>query len=337
MKLNKKIAVPILSTAMGLSLIGGVGGAVAWYQYNSRVTASFVGSSVADSTVLQIGKKVNNEIVWGRNVDFGVDNKLTPVTFGKLINNDDVTDGLPNQAYGYPEAGARSYADWTKVAANKGYVQFTIYLRAFDIISANDEDGVLDGRKLAARDIFISELQLNEVTSGKDVSEALRMHISVKNQKKNFLISEQKVEDLKLYGNLDLDGINGYDKEYEDLYVWEQTGSNDPIMYGVENDKQSTLGIDDGNSGSDIVVERDANGYMPKSGDADYSKKICTTSDTLATEVTITVWLEGWAALGEDDDANGKNPAVWNSLDTADSTLQVGLKFDCGRKRTSFN
>lgn len=332
MKLNKKIAVPILSTAMGLSLIGGVGGAVAWYQYNSRVTASFVGSSVADSTVLQIGKKVGNEIVWGRNVDFGVENKLTPVTFGSLINSATVTNGLPEQAYGYPEAGARSYeADWTKVDPNKGYVQFTVYLRAYDIVSANDDDGVSDGKKMAERDIFISELQMNETTSGKDVSGALRMHISVKNQKQNFIISESAVTDLPLFGNLDLDGVNGFDTENEDEYVWNQAAQDKLITYGVKDTLQSTQGI------NDIVVARDANGYMPASTDSKYDRKICTTSDSVATEVTITVWLEGWAALGENDMDNGKNPAIWNSLDTAGSTLQVGLKFDCGRKRTSFN
>ena len=342
MKLNKKIAVPILSTAMGLSLIGGVGGAVAWYQYNSRVTASFVGSSVADSTVLQIGQKVDvgaqtEHIEWGRNVNFGVDNKLTPVTFGSLVNTSTVTDGLKNQAYGYPEAGATSYENgWTKVAANKGYVQFKVYLRAYDITSTEET-----GKKLAAKDVFLSDLTINRVIPDqdprnpllitKDITDAVRVHIAVKDGD-NFMISKTKIEgeELPLFGNMDLDGVNGFDTVHESKYVWDQTGQNSLITYGNGGDYQVTRGIED------IVVARNSEtGYMPKSGETNYDKKILTTSANDVTEVTVTVWLEGWALLG--DASATQSAAVWNAYQTADFGIQVGMQFDCGRARTSFN
>ena len=51
MKVNKKLIVPFLSSVIGLSIAGGLGGAFAWYQYNTQVSVSFVGSSVADSSV----------------------------------------------------------------------------------------------------------------------------------------------------------------------------------------------------------------------------------------------------------------------------------------------
>lgn len=323
MKLNKKIAVPILSTAMGLSLIGGVGGAVAWYQYNSRVTASFVGSSVADSTVLQIGKWVGDQntgsIQWGRNVDFGQSNKLVPVTFGALLDN----DSLPNKAYGYPEAGVAPFTSWTEVAANDGYVQFKVYLRAYDITNTD-----ASGKKQAARDVFLSDLTLNEVipnnTQPRKAGDALMMHIAVKDGD-NFLISKNGGS-ISLSGNLDLDGINGDDLKDENEYVWNQTGSNEKVKYGYDDNDTHTL---TSVAKSNIVVARDQQtGFMPKSGDSDYSKKICTTSATELTEITVTVWLEGWALLGGNNDS-----AIWNAYDTAGSDLQLGLTFDCGRKR----
>ena len=70
--MNKKIIIPLFSTIAGLSLIGGTSGAVAWYQYNTRVTTSFVGTSVADSGILQIGYKANSTspISWGRDKQY---------------------------------------------------------------------------------------------------------------------------------------------------------------------------------------------------------------------------------------------------------------------------
>ena len=119
MKMNKKIIIPLFSTIAGLSLIGGTSGAVAWYQYNTRVTTSFVGTSVADSGVLQIGYKAegSSSIAWGRdNYETGStnDNKLEPVTFGALGTG----NALPSTAYANPEAGKGLYSQW--VAATKG-------------------------------------------------------------------------------------------------------------------------------------------------------------------------------------------------------------------------
>ena len=72
MKINKKLFVPFLSSVIGLSIAGGLGGAFAWYQYSSQVTTSFIGSSVADTSILQIGHLEENqtthldEMKWGR-------------------------------------------------------------------------------------------------------------------------------------------------------------------------------------------------------------------------------------------------------------------------------
>ena len=152
MKFNKKILIPLISTAMGLSVIGGIAGAFAWYQYNSKVNISFVGASVADVGVLQLGQKekmvdengdpvmddpvspaVQKETsVWGREFTKEKTDHLIPVTFGAcekredpvLDENGDPTGDtvdhyiLPNKAYSYPEAGSHIWPNRAAVRAS---------------------------------------------------------------------------------------------------------------------------------------------------------------------------------------------------------------------------
>lgn len=310
MKFNKKIAVPFLSTAMGLSLIGGVGGAVAWYQYNSRVTASFIGTSVADSTVLQIGTKDGeNPIQWGRDVVSGTanENKLAPVTFGEVLPN----NVLPSTAYAYPEAGRGAYTSgWQVAQVGKEYVQFTVYLRAMvpDATNAN-------GYKQAVKDVYLSEIVLEDATTGKSVSDALRVHLGVDGGT-NRLISKTAVTDLELSGKLDLDQDGSDDKAGG--YAWE-TGRDADVIYGNDGDTQTTVGI------SDVVQARDSDGYMPSTAN---DKLICKTKADGEQKITITVWLEGWHQLNSGtSDSN-----IWNPNKTAAAAVHVGLKFDIGRQ-----
>lgn len=319
MKFNKKIAVPVLSTVMSLSLIGGVSGAVAWYQYNSRVSASFVGSSVANTSVLQIGTDGQNGIEWGRDKVFGTtanDNKLLPVTFGQMAAN----NVLPADAYHTPEAGAGDYgAGWEHATAGVEYVQFKMYLRAY----ASDATEAT-GYKQVAKDVYLSEIVLEDAAgSTADVSEALRVHIAVKNGS-NFLISENKVTNLNLYGPLNLDMAEGDDTLGG--YAWENEGHrDDELTYGHDQDVQNTLGI------ADIVQEADNNGYMPETAN---NKRICQTPTTGETEITVTVWLEGWHKFGTGNAAS----AIWNPFERAGTTddpaaVHVGLRFDTGKAR----
>lgn len=320
MKLNKKILVPVLSTVMGLSLIGGVSGAVAWYQYNSRVTASFVGSSVVNTSVLQIGTMEGSDIEWGRDKVFGTtanDNKLLPVTFGAMEDD----GSLPAHAYHTPEAGAADYdSGWEQATAGVEYVQFTVYLRAY-ASDASEESGY----KQVKKDVYLSDIILEDATSGKDVSSALRIHIDVKDGSK-FLISENKVTNLQLYGGLDLDKDSDGANDTVGGWAWENAQTRDEeIVYGHEGDLQNTLGI------SDIKQDRDADGYMPATAN---SKRILETPESGEAEVTITVWLEGWHKFGTGNAAS----AIWNPHQTAGTAqapaaIHVGLKFDTGKNR----
>lgn len=344
MKTSKKIIIPFFSTVVGLSMAAGIGGAFAWYQYNSQATASFVGSSVADTGVLQIGWKALEDddndpttpdvevMHWGR--DFykrGNLAKMVPVTFGKMetLNpglNTEKTLVLPQNAYAYPEAGAGSgYSNWEPAVVNEDYAQFEIYLRA--LVPDTSEPS---GYALAARNVFLSDYILESVENDKVAEEALRIHIGFEDGQ-NLLISKNEYTEqapLDLHGQLDLDANGQPDTYHETPFSPLPAGVNDgdPIEYGVEDDTQVTTAIDD------LKVERDpSTGKMPTSG-ADFDKKIITTSASEPVKMTVTIWLEGWEYLktGEDAQSQDVKSQVWNPEYSAETDVQVGLQFDTG-------
>ena len=325
MKTSKKIIIPFFSTVVGLSMAAGVGGAFAWYQYNSQVTASFVGTSVADNGVLQIGHLVmeNNQSVmkWGRDFYGQADlAKMVPVTFGKMGAN----NALPDQAYAYPEAGCGAgYSKWAEATENVEYATFDIYFRS---LVPSDTDP--SGYEQSARNVFISDAVLESVVDDKVAEEAIRIHLAVEGGK-NFLLSKNEHKGqtaLNLFGELDLDNNEQPDTYHDTVFEELPTGVNDgdPMIYGVDGDKQETVAVDD-------MKTARVNGKMPTSGDEFTNKKILTTSATQAVKVTVTIWLEGWEYL-DVDDQNTKSQ-VWNPEYSADTDVQVGLQFDSGEFR----
>ena len=180
MKKNK-IIIPLLATVAGVSIVGGISGAVAWYQYNTRANASFVGSSVAESGVLQISRDGS---AWGRDAyykqdDPGFVQSFSPVTFGytKQVNPGDpkvikANEVLPDNdpvgddtiAFAYPEAGHGSYSEWTKVQPGKEFIQYTIYLKALEV---NNLPDAADPMKASSKDVFLSSVILDALRHAK--------------------------------------------------------------------------------------------------------------------------------------------------------------------------
>ena len=109
MKISKKVLIPVFATAMGLSVIGGVSGAVAWYQYNTKVSTSWVGVTSADGGVLQIKKSTDTS--WNSYADFGdaTEAKLHPITFGALTATSSLEGVTPKK---HPQAGVTNPANW---------------------------------------------------------------------------------------------------------------------------------------------------------------------------------------------------------------------------------
>ena len=336
MKLNKKLIVPFLSTVAGLSIAGGLGGAFAWYQYNTQVTTSFVGTSVADSSILQIGHlDGNSNMVWGK--DFypyasGQKQNMIPVTFGQLVT-DSVSgkeDCLGPKAYGYPEAGVSGgtissthpgYSNWAVIEPNKGFVRFDLYLKCLDASGAR-----------TVQKVYMSDLLIDaaaEATGNKDITKAVRIHLDVEDGT-NRIISKEAVSGMELFGELDLDGVGGNDKTggYLDANgVWV---NGQTITYGRIGDTQDTIGV------SDIVATRGADG---KYGTDQISKLICTTKSNADVKITVTAWLEGWTFLTTEvdtstDPATVSTSPVWNPDYSAGVSIRFGMTFDTGVVRT---
>ena len=171
--MNKKFIIPLFATVVGLSVVGGISGAVAWYQFNTRVNASFVGTSVADSGVLQISSQ--QDTGYGRdvyNTNSKNDNKLTPVTFGYGDTTNGRGASLPNKAYCYPEAGEKDMEKWTEARKDYEYIQFDLYLKAQQISGNTTTD--------AAVNVYLSEMFLESQDALKpDIAKALRVPLAV--------------------------------------------------------------------------------------------------------------------------------------------------------------
>ncbi len=324
MKMNKKLVVPFLSSVIGLSIAGGLGGAFAWYQFNSQVRTGFIGTSVADTGLLQIGyDDGSGHIIWGRD-RFLPNTSLKPVTFGEL--NSDGT--LKTHAYGYPESGKQNGNDyttgWTEIQNGSGFYQYDIYLRALkaDPEALGDAtNNINPGYKLVAQDVYMSQLTLEDSNGGADalIVDAVRVHLNVKDGRKD-LLSKNEIsasEPLNLYGQLDLDGDGQADK-YE-AFPWE-SNYDQVLTYGINGETQVTK------AASSLVQARDSEGKMPATPN---EKLICTTkTGTEMTKITITVWLEGWALLKYGNTDAKSN--IWNPHMNAGMDVRVGMIFDVG-------
>lgn len=298
MKINKKLLIPVFATAMGLSVLGGISGAVAWYQYNTKVSASYMGITTADGGVLQISK---NGTVWDRDIYFGGnDSKLHPVTFGDLGSSLE----LPLQAHKHPEAGHADPAEWDVATEGTDYYQFNMYIKALKL-----EDGEY---KQKAVNVFLEDFVLEAVTENKTaVGSALRVHLDIAGGAK-YLISPTAItgEACPLVGKLDLDKSGDIDKVGG--YQWEENYNQD-LIYGVPAAEdpatykpyQVTTGADSLISNSTALFTTDANDLV---------------------RITITIWLEGWHQI--------ESSSIWDSTRDSGSTVHFGLKL--GTPKSSF-
>lgn len=356
--MNKKLVVPFLATIIGLSIAGGLGGAFAWYQFNAEVRTGFIGSSVAEAGVLQIGHVENvggqDTIVWGNDYfvksdDVNNPKPLIPVTFGQILYGQNIPDNRDLSgnllAYGYPEAGAQTNAGysqgWQEMVVNTdkgGFYQYDIYLRAKE-----DDKNKPDGYALSSQAVYLSSVTLEDVTGNNNVADAIRVHLAVYDDHdvnvKNVLISKKehskdKTTGLKVFGELDLDDIVGADTL--DLDWWEDH-YGETCIYGIpDNYQETTQAYDDTDNGiTGIVQPRLDGGLMPEPtpGSVAEQKCICKTvangTDEQMIRITVTVWLEGWETLNSTGAAYEK--PVWNPKNTDAHEVRVGLVFDIGR------
>ena len=307
MKISKKVLIPVFASAMGLAVIGGVSGSVAWYQYNSKVTTNFVGVSVEDKGVLQISEDGS---AWTRSIDkTGNPDKmeLKPVTFGATA------DGMEGKdAWMYPEAGAGigyygadsehpNNPHWESATAGTDFVQFDLYFNAYE--NDSSETG---GKKYVQKSVHISDSFircLNSTSGAVDTDhiadQAMRIQIDVDGGS-SFIIAKAAAN-TNLYGGLDLDGTGNNDSYHNNPFITLPTGAvvGEEIVYGVDGETQAATAI------STYAV-----------GGTELFK---TSGTATPVKVTVTMWLEGWAMLN--------SSAIWAADKTAGCDVQVALEF----------
>ena len=296
MKLSKKIIVSTLSTTMALGFVAALSGTVAWYQFNTRVSTTIIGTNVADTGVLQIS---TDEVNWGRDLITKdlispanpSDVQFTPVTFGKL----NADGSLPAQAYMKPEASkngevgylnAGKYGSvYEQATRNKEYIQYTVYIQALEAKST--------GMERVAKDVYLSDITLDD-NMGNTLIKGMRIHLSIDDgvETKNLLLAKQEVKDLALSGVLDVDGNQVAD--HVGGPEWADNRDN-VVFYGNNGDRQDAEAIADW-----VVADRnDLNSLNANMA----GKKLFTTSTSGSVEVTVTLWVEGWDTnIGTEDD-----------------------------------
>ena len=288
--LGTKITVASLASLMSMAMVGGIAGTVAWYQFNTRVTATVIGTNVSNTGVLQISKDgaewtrdlITEDLIGAR------DNALiTPVTFGQL----NADGSLPAQAYKAPDASENAYVanvddlgSYAKVyqQADKDldYIQYDVFLRT---MAATD-----GGLEQVSLPVFLSDILLEDI--GGEITKGLRVHLAVDEDNddsadKFVFLSKDGVEHLALSGLLDLDA----DGKADVKGGYEGNANRDKVVvYGNDGEYQKAQSI------ADVKASRDANGDIDPWALGNIDKIICHTQVANPVKVTVTIWFEGW-------------------------------------------
>ncbi len=304
MKISKKLVVSSLSTAAALSFVAALSGTLAWFQYNTRVSTTIIGTGVAETGALQISADQTNwkrdlvtEDLIGEHID------LKPVTFGAM----NLDGSMPAKAYMKPDASENwkendsdytvndhtpgSYADvYQEATVNEDYIQYSVYIRALQV------DNVAGGEKQVVKDVYLSNILFADIDG--EIASGLRAHLAIDSDgngdaDKFYLISKNEVKNLKLSGVLDLDGNDKADKQEGP----EWNASRDKmVIYGNDGEFQNTIAADD------LKVTRVNNSIDGKNPE-NMKKKLFTTLADKNVKVTVTLWLEGWdTSIGEGKD-----------------------------------
>lgn len=325
----RKLVISSLTLLSAFTLAGSISGTVAWYQYSTRATVAYTGTSAHCSKLLQLS--VDDGTTWDTDInDADLPSvSFAPVTSGGQEKDKDLSlkqkQGYSSYLYGSPTRGVGAYENWY-LADSSTYSRFELLIKVKDI------DGQANETNLA-NDVYLTDLTIQDANnSGLDLSNAIRVHISSEYEDggeaktQNFLFAKED-EELAVGGFLDLvgDGKNdlaGYEWErqtcvygggtlvpatYDDEgnQLTEESCTNIPYQYSYKADDDTIIASE---------VDNEIVGGTP----------IGTTSATTGEylKVTVTIWLEGWAVL--------KEGLLNNDSTTWDPATYIGQQFNVG-------
>lgn len=288
MKFNKRLIVSSLASAMGLSLVGAISGTVAWYQYSTRSTLAFVGTSVKNGANLEMklgtgeGEfksdiKSSDVSTYLAGLTTAQNTNLSPITTGALAKN----AALPANFYTNPSYKDFEYAKWGVADAHE-YVQFDITLR-YKAVEDGTEVAVGTGRnkKVWLNDALFQQ-DAGDTTHG-DLSRALRVHLHTTTAE---MTVSKNGGSVNVFGQLDLNN----DGVLDGTATWSEFQDNTATNYGADTGIQTAYKIGDTGAGN-VVEPTNTNGVL--SG----GTVLGTTDDNGELVVTVTIWLEGWQPL----------------------------------------
>ena len=258
-----KIVVPTLAIAIGAAIVGSISGTVAWYQYSTRASTAYLGTSVGASGNLQLRikgqQKWVSDLSWGDVETWLLNNNkgqaVEPITAGGV----DKDAALPEHFYRNPVVGKAAYEDWLS-ASEQNYVTLPLEFR---FVERDGNTKVVNNKvvdeECVAQDVYLSDLLIQpdwENTSGtnnrKDLSNAIRVHIHSFEEDDNGdpineinrLISKEGGTSVT-HGQLDINGDGDPDEAWNGNssgaeYGFGENNQRAPIVYGVDGSVQTS-------------------------------------------------------------------------------------------------
>ena len=202
-----KIVVPTLAIAIGAAIVGSISGTVAWYQYSTRVSTAYLGTSAGTAGNLKLRIKgtdnwlnsLTKEDIKAYLQVENIGQNIVPITAGNMSAdaaiamydasaNPGTTPAemkprfFKNPIRGYDERVDYSSAAWLK-ADSSMYVQIPLQVAfiEYDGVEKGEED-----KEYLEKDVYISDLLIQEDYKNnadpenlkKDLSSAIRVHVS---------------------------------------------------------------------------------------------------------------------------------------------------------------
>lgn len=327
MKINcKKLITSAMLTLIGASMVGSVAGTVAWYQYSTRASAAYVGTSTKCSEKLQVvvGTKTEAEgkadsdwktalsvaditgyIATQSGQNSTTAGQVTPVTAGNQKK-----DAALNTLKAHPVYNYTAYSAWQNAAVTD-YVTFPLTFRVVDVDGASPASTLAQDMDLYLQDLLIQADSKNPTAKG-NISDAIRVHFATTETNPKYWLFSNKGETIDTCGELDLDGDTHPDAASArgTNYSFENTTT---LTYGDANSKEEAYKLsdvwdDDTNNNNGVLTGGQAIGTIVK-------------NTTLT--INVTIWLEGWQKFG----TSGNESAMWDPATYIGAMFDVGMTF----------
>lgn len=353
MKKLNKIALTSLIALVGFSTAASVTSTVAWFQYATRATVAYTGTSAHCSKLLNIS--VDGGTSWGTDIRSSSlpTAKFAPITTGEQ----DKDSALPTQTvvteyeedgitpkttvtkskfFASPDYRQGLYSNWL-IAGDDNYLQFEVLIRLADV----DENYGTASTKYLANDVYLTDLTIQNA-GGNDLAESVRVHFASTyyddngdEQHKNFLFAKT-VESTEVGGFLDVndDGLqdtSGY--EWDDSLCLYGGADGTPVISNVLDDHDNIIGKKLDNplfqtsyaSDDDTIIAADNKGVI--TGGTSFGNTSTATDKYM--KIVVTVWLEGWSELhvGNHGNYQDEDSSIWNSASYAAKSFNVGMTF----------